>query len=235
MVPGLITPGQRTRHGTRNAPSQLVFFSRAEPGHGSVRPRVHVRSVVAGVDDDGVVRDAHVVERLEQGADGVVVLEHAVDILAVAVGVTAAMLSADVGAQVHAGRVEPARRTACLPALLPFHVVDGRGRGLVVDRLHALLGERAGILDGLLADLAEARIDRGVVLVGRPAPEHAARPELRTVGGVLRIVGQLRLFLGIEVVEVAEELVETVHGRQRFRCDRRRGSCRTGRWRSRGS
>ena len=26
-VPGLIAPGQRTRHGTRKAPSQLVFFS----------------------------------------------------------------------------------------------------------------------------------------------------------------------------------------------------------------
>ena len=26
-VPGLMTPGQRTRHGTRKAPSQLVFFS----------------------------------------------------------------------------------------------------------------------------------------------------------------------------------------------------------------
>ena len=26
-VPGLIVPGQRTRHGTRKAPSQLVFFS----------------------------------------------------------------------------------------------------------------------------------------------------------------------------------------------------------------
>ena len=100
--------------------------------------------------------------------------------------------------------------------MLPLHVVDGGGGGLVVDRLHALLGERAGVLDGLLADLAEARIDRGVVLVGRLAPEHAARPELRAVGRVLRIVGQLRLFLGIEVVEVAEEFVEAVDGRQRF-------------------
>jgi hypothetical protein len=26
-VPGVITPGQRTRPGTRKAPSQLVFFS----------------------------------------------------------------------------------------------------------------------------------------------------------------------------------------------------------------
>ena len=34
--------------------------------------------------------------------------------------------------------------------------------------------------------------------------------------GILRIVGQLRLFLGVEVVEVAEELVEAVHGRQIF-------------------
>jgi predicted nucleic acid-binding protein len=27
MVPGLITPGQRAKHGTRTAPSQLVSFS----------------------------------------------------------------------------------------------------------------------------------------------------------------------------------------------------------------
>ena len=27
MVPGLICPGQRATHGTRKAPSQLVFFS----------------------------------------------------------------------------------------------------------------------------------------------------------------------------------------------------------------
>ena len=101
-VPGLICPGQRTRHGTRKAPSQLVFFSRAEQRHRAVRPGVHVRAVVAGVNDDGVVRDAHVVEGLEQRADGVVVLDHAVDVLAVAVLVAAAMLGADVRAQVHA-------------------------------------------------------------------------------------------------------------------------------------
>ena len=31
---------------------------------------------------------------------------------------------------------------------------------------------------------------------------------------ILRVVGQLRLFLGVQVVEVAEELVEAVHRRQ---------------------
>ena len=100
--------------------------------------------------------------------------------------------------------------------MLPLHEIDRRGRGLVVDRLHALLGERAGILDGLLADLAEARIDRGIVAVGRLAFQHAARTELGEVGRILRIIRQFRLFLGVEMVEIAEELVEAVHGRQRL-------------------
>ena len=59
----------------------------------------------------------------------------------------------------------------------------------------------------------------GVVLVGRPAVQHAARAELlRELREVLcgRVVGHLRLLFGIEVVEVAEELVEAMHGRQEF-------------------
>ena len=77
-----------------------------------------------------------------------------------------------------------------------------------------LLRQRAGVLDRLLADAAEARILRRIVAVGRLALQHAARAELGAELGVLRVVGVLRLLLGIEVVEVAEELVEAVHGRQ---------------------
>ena len=44
--------------------------------------------------------------------------------------------------------------------------------------------------------------------------EHAARAVFLLELGVLRIVVGLRLFLGVQVVEVAEELVEPVHGRQ---------------------
>ena len=44
--------------------------------------------------------------------------------------------------------------------------------------------------------------------------EHAARAELLLERRILGIVGQLRLFLGVQVIEVAEELVEAVHGRQ---------------------
>ncbi len=44
--------------------------------------------------------------------------------------------------------------------------------------------------------------------------EHAARPVLLPELRVLRVVVGLRLLLGVQVVEVAEELVEPVHGRQ---------------------
>ena len=130
-------------------------------------------------------------------------------------GIATAMIGTNMGTQMHARRVEPAEERLA-GGLLPLHVVDGRGRGLVVDRFHALLGQRTGILDGLLADLAEAGIDGWIVAVGRLASQHAARAELGEVGGVLRIVRQFRLLLGVEMVEIAEELVEAVHGRQRL-------------------
>ena len=55
----------------------------------------------------------------------------------------------------------------------------------------------------------------GIVPVGRLAFEHAARAELGEICRILRIVGEFRLFLGVEMVEIAEELVEAVHRRQR--------------------
>ena len=183
----------------------------AEGRHRAVRPRVHVRSIVRGVDDDGVIRDAHLIERLEERADGLVVLDHAVEVLAVAVLVSAAVFGAHVRAQMHARRVVPDKE-GLARGMLPLHVVDRRGGGLVVDGLHPLLGERAAVRDDLLADLAETRIDGRVILVGSPGVEDAARTELRAIGRILRIVGQLRLFLGVEVIEVTEKLVEPVDG-----------------------
>ena len=151
---------------------------------------------------------------LEERADGFVVLDHAIDVLTVAVLVAATVLGADMGAQMHARRVKPAEE-GLAGLLLTLHIVDGRGGGLVVDRFHPFLRERAGVLDGLFADLAKPRIDGGVILVGGLALEHAARAELGAVSRVFRIVGKLGLFLGVEVIKVAEELVETVHCRQR--------------------
>ena len=84
---------------------------------------------------------------------------------------------------------------------LPLHEVDGGGGRFVVDRLHALRVERAGVLD---------------LAVGGRLEHAARRVRLDECRVVLRIVGPLRLLLGIEVVEVAEEFVEAVLGRQVF-------------------
>ena len=48
-------------------------------------------------------------------------------------------------------------------------------RDIIVDRQHALLGERASVLADLLADPAEARIDSCVVRARGLAVQYAAR------------------------------------------------------------
>src|SRR5262249_38113090 len=66
----------------------------------------------------------------------------------------------------------------------------------------------------LLTDAAPARLNGGVVLRRCPAMQDAARPELFLEFRILRIVEVLWVFFRIQVIEVAEELVETVYGGQ---------------------
>jgi hypothetical protein len=94
---------------------------------------------------------------------------------------------------------------------------------------HTLTSERASIFDLLFADLAPPRLSRGVVLVRCPTMKDTPRPEIRLKCRVFRIVIGLRLFLCIQVVEVAEELIEPVARWGDGCCYRRGGSCRTGR------
>jgi len=68
-----------------------------------------------------------------------------------------------------------------------------------VTGFHPLLGERAGVLDAL-----------GAVAVG-PGVQHAAGPELLAELGILWVVRQFGFLFGVEVIQVAEELVEAVH------------------------
>jgi hypothetical protein len=60
-----------------------------------------VWAIVRRIDNDRVVRDAQFIEAIEQGADRIVVFDHAVDVLAVTVCVTAAMFGAHMSAKVH--------------------------------------------------------------------------------------------------------------------------------------
>ena len=85
---------------------------------------------------------------------------------------------------------------------------DGRVGRLVIHRLHPLLRERPRVHYAL-----------GPIWV-RPAMDHAPRAELLRKGlpvghdHVARVVLVLRLLLGVQVVQVAEELVEAVVGGQ---------------------
>ena len=180
----------------------------------AIGPGEDFGAVVGGVDDDGVVGDAEVVELLEKLADVPVVLDHAVGIEAEARLAFALFLQ--MREDVHAGRVVVTEERLVGLGLL-LHPRHGGIRELVVDGLHSLDGQRAGVLDLLLADFAELRIDGGVVGVGGPGVHDPARAEFLLERGLLRVVGILGLFLGVEVIEVAEELVEPV--------DRRAGTC----------
>jgi hypothetical protein len=95
--------------------------------------------------------------------------------------------------------------------------VDGRGDRLVVDRLHPLRRQRPGVLDPLRPDAPVPLFLGRVVFLRRPRVDHAARTEppgeLRKLSG-RRPVRVLRLLLGVQVVQVAEELIEAVDRRQ---------------------
>ena len=96
------------------------------------------------------------------------------------------------------------RKNGLLRLGLFLHPGQSARGDLLVDGLHALLGQRAGVRDRLAA-----------LAVGH-AVEHAARSKLLLEFRILGIVGQFRLLLGVEVIEIAEKFVEAVHGRQIF-------------------
>src|ERR1700678_4108908 len=85
----------------------------------------------------------------------------------------------------HPRRVYVAEPRAALFGL-SLHEIERGGDELLVDCFHTLFGQRAGVLDCLLADLTELRIDGRIVLVGSLAFENAARtellPEIREIG-----------------------------------------------------
>ena len=66
----------------------------------------------------------------------------------------------------------------------------------------------------LLADLAPARLDCGVVDVSRPLCSRLRGPTLSFE--ICRIVGVTWIFHGVQVVQVPAEFIEAVHGRQKF-------------------
>ncbi len=91
-------------------------------------------------------------------------------------------------------------------------------RGMPVDLLvngrHAAARQGPGINDLLLAYSAPFGVDCLVVDIRGRAVQHPARAIVLFELRVLRVVIPFRLLLGVQVVEVAEKLVEAVHRRQ---------------------
>src|SRR3974377_312740 len=137
-------------------------------------------------------------------------VDHGVVIRALPTTSLAESLRLGLSSEMHVGEVHPDEGwlTRLVLSLDEVHSSVG---DIIVDRDHPLLSERACVPAHLLADPAEAWIDCWVVLVRGFAVHHAARSVLRTESWVFWIVRQLRLFLGIPVVEIAVELVEAVH------------------------
>ncbi|MET3930376.1 hypothetical protein ABIE51_002263 [Lysobacter sp. OAE881] len=185
----------------------------AERRHARIRPAVHVRAVVGGIDDDGVFGQAQFVQQVQHLPDVPVVVDHCVVVRRLVRAGLPDAFGLGVRDEMHVRGVEPhEERLAGL--VLALDEIAGGLDELVVAGFHALARQRSSVLDLLPADLAPARVGRGIVLVARPAMDDTARTELLAIARVLRIAVHLRLFFGVEVVEVPEELIETVQGGQ---------------------
>jgi hypothetical protein len=99
-------PADHRRHTEGAFPIGVLLA--AEWRHGSVRPRIHMRTVIRRIENDGVVRDPEIIEGLEQLADIVVMFEHSIEIFADA---TAALHRwPHMCVEVHAGTVLPQKK-----------------------------------------------------------------------------------------------------------------------------
>ena len=157
-----------------------------------------MRAVIRRIDHDRVVGDAEIVELLQQEADVVVVFHHPVGILGLrGQARRAAVLVPHMGAKMHPRRAHPNEK-GLLRLHLPLYEIDRRAGRFVVDGFHPLLGQRPGVLDRS----AGARLD------------DAARAEFLAELRVAGIGPLLGLLLGVQMIEVAEKLVEAVGGRQ---------------------
>ena len=165
-------------HEAWNAPAAFPVgvLLRAERRGRSIRPGVVLRAVVRGIHDDGVVGNAQLVEFVEYLADLLVVYNHSI-----AVGILAALakiLRGYVGAEVHRCRVVPEEERLVRLRLF-LDKANRAGGDLLIDGLHALLGQRAGIFNLLFADL-------------RPTEAHQSNRRYRSQSNAARLSVQTR-------------------------------------------
>ena len=189
--------GPARQHRDAVRPFPVAVLLAAEGGHATVRPGEDFRPVVGEVEDDRVLRDAEVVKLLEQLPDVAVVLDHAVGVDADAR--LAQRLLLQMREDMHARRIEPHEERLLSLDLALDEVLAGREEFLV-DGLHALGVERTGVLDLAIG-------------VGM---DHAAGAILLLELRIFRIEISFGFLLGIQVIEVAKEFIESVIRREMF-------------------
>ena len=123
---------------------------------------------------------------------------------AIAVGVLSAfaeVLFGNVRAEMHGRGIVPKKERLLFLRLL-FHPGQSPLGNLLVDCFHALLGEGAGVDDCLSA------------FAIREAMKDPARAELFLEFRILGVIREFRFFFGVQVIKIAEEFIEPVHGRK---------------------
>src|SRR5208337_5146346 len=124
-------------------------------------------------------------------------------------------LGLEPGPNMHTRRIEP-REERLLLIVRAVDEVEGCAEKLLVHGFHALFVERSRVHAALPAPLAKARVFTLRLRRGGGTSQDAARTEAQFEFSILGIVRVLRFVHGVEVIEVAEELVEAVNCRQEF-------------------
>ena len=181
----------------------------------AVGPGEILRTVVRGERQDGVFLETGILELLHDLADDLVELRHPgfVDGPSVLGRSQLIVFLREVGDDVHPRGIEPEKERLTV-ALRLVDELECVLEDLVVDRLHPLGREWPRVLDLLLADLAPARLDGRVIAVLGPAVQHVAGTD--RVLQLRRVVAMERVLHRVQVIEIAEELVEAMHGGQEF-------------------
>src|SRR5262249_5137983 len=177
----------------------------AEWSCATVGPREGLGAIVGCVNDDGILSDAEIVKLPQELTDLPVVLHHAIGINAKS-GLSL-RVRLEMSPYVHPSWIEPDEEWLLL-LICSLDEVQGCRDELFIDRLHALLCERTCILTSLLAPRTEAGIIARCVRCRRKTFEHATGSELRSECWIFRIIRVLGFLFGIEVIEIAEELIE---------------------------
>ena len=182
-------PFNHGRNAVAAFPVGVLFAS--EHGGSAVWPGERFSTVVGGVHDDGVFIEPEFFELGKNLANVTVMLDHTVRIDAQSRLTSGGIFQ--MRKDVHTRRIPPDKERLVL-FLGALHEVECLDHNLVIDRLHALACQGTCILDRTTGK----------------AMNHAARTKFLFEFRIFRVVWILWLFFGIQVIKVAEKLIETV-------------------------